>query len=371
MPTVRTRSTDLALISASLRGGGAERVMAILANECSARGLGVDMVLVQRTGQYLQNLSPSVNVLDLGASRAVGALPALVRYLRRANPKAILATQTHVNLVCLLAHTIARARGKLVLREANTLSRASKGSRRLKDRVLPSLAGLLYRRADHIVAVSHGVAEDLRLYSQLDLDKISVIYNPLLTPDIPELAKQEPSHSWLREKSLPVILGIGRLTPQKNFALLIQAFGRLHRRLDARLVILGEGEDRASLEASVEGLGLSESVSMPGFVDNPFAYLSRADAFVLSSSWEGLPGVLIQALAVGIPVVSTDCPSGPKEILDGGAIGRLVPMGDAEALSMGMLDAIQGRLSPPPDRWMEQFKPEHVVDCYLAVLGLH
>ncbi len=184
------------------------------------------------------------------------------------------------------------------------------------------------------------MADDLDALFHLPEGKIQVLHNPVVDPGLPERAAAAVDHPWFQAGQPPVFLGIGRLHPQKDFESLIRAFASVRAARPARLMILGEGEERARLEALVASLGLTDDVLLPGFLDNPYRFLSRAGAFVLSSRWEGLPTVLIEALACGAPVVSVDCPSGPDEILQGGRIGRLVPPGSTDAIAAAMLASL-------------------------------
>ncbi|NLO89188.1 MAG: glycosyltransferase, partial [Clostridia bacterium] len=187
-----------------------------------------------------------------------------------------------------------------------------------------------------VVAVSQGVADDLVKTTGLMRELIKVIYNPIVTPELLEKAKESIGHPWFKPGQPPVILSAGRLTAAKDFPTLIHAFARVRAERLARLMILGEGEERPNLESLVRELGLESDVSMPEFVENPYAYMARAAVFVLSSAWEGFGNVLVEAMAVGTPVVSTDCPSGPAEILEGGKWGKLVPVGDVEKLAKAL-----------------------------------
>jgi glycosyltransferase involved in cell wall biosynthesis len=212
-------------------------------------------------------------------------------------------------------------------------------------RFVASLIGKVYPLAERIVTVSRGVADDLATCTGLPRVTIGTIYNPILTTEIAEKAQAPISHTWLPPTAIPVILGVGRLVPQKDFPTLLKAFAHVHRKQPARLLILGEGRERAKLEALASELGIAEKVSLPGFEPNPYAFMSQASVFVLSSAWEGLPNALIEALACGCPVVSTNCPSGPQEILGNGAFGPLVPVGEDRALA----EAILHTLEQPPN----------------------
>jgi glycosyltransferase involved in cell wall biosynthesis len=227
----------------------------------------------------------------------------------------------------------------------------------------------VYPWADAVIAVSDGVADHIARLTGMPRERITTIYNPVVTTELLEKARKPVDHPWLAPGQPPVVLGVGKLKIQKSFRTLIRAFARVRAARPARLVILGEGARRRALEALVDELGLREDVALPGYVANPWAWMARAAVFALSSRWEGLPGALIEAMACGCPVVSTDCPSGPAEILQGGAYGPLVPVGDAGALA----DAILALLEAPPDRARlraraAMFCVDPAVDRYLAVL---
>jgi len=227
----------------------------------------------------------------------------------------------------------------------------------------------VYPWADAIVAVSNGVADDLSLTAGIPRERITTIYNPVVMPELHEKARAALNHPWFAPGTPPVLLGAGRLVAQKDFTTLIKAFARVRAVRPARLMILGEGEQRGSLEGLARELGVSADVTLPGFVLNPFPYMARASVFVLSSAWEGLPGVLIQALACGCPVVSTDCPSGPVEILENGKYGPLVPVGDDEVLAQAILSVLN--TLPDRDRLRAQaamFSMARAADQYLKVL---
>lgn len=236
-------------------------------------------------------------------------------------------------------------------------------------RLLRCTLGFVYPWADHVIAVSKGVAHEVQRLTGLPDDRVTTIYNPVVGPYIRRLAAQPVDHPWVADTQVPLILAVGRLTPQKDYPTLIHAFARVRYVRAAHLVILGEGRQRHKLEKRVHQLGLDADVALLGHVDNPFAWMSRAAVLVLSSAWEGLPGVLIEALACGCPVVSTDCPSGPREILEHGAFGPLVPVHDDRMLAAAILTV----LAAPPDRdkflrRAEDFRIDAGVDAYLGVL---
>ena len=289
-------------------------------------------MLAQRSGEYVGQVPEYANVVDLGAKRTLTCLPALIRYIRKERPAGIIAFQDHANVVAICASAIAGLKTPIILTVHNTWSKTLHTGT-WKTHALAKLAGFAYRKTGRLVAVSEGVADDLARQLHLDRDLVGVIYNPVVSPQLFEKAAQPVEDEWFTRYQGSWVIGIGRLTKQKDFANLIDAFSRARNEIDCKLLILGEGPDRPLLEQLIRRLGLEGDCLMPGFVDNPYKYLSRAKLFVLSSAWEGLPTVLIEALALGIPAISTDCESGPREILQGGRFGSLVPPSDPAALS--------------------------------------
>jgi glycosyltransferase involved in cell wall biosynthesis len=281
----------------------------------------------------------------------------------------MISSMTHTNVAAILANATARPQTRLVVVEHNQHSLNRRQKRGLVA-LSYNMVRWLYPRADLIAAVSEGVREDLARAAGLSLGGIDILHNPVVTDDLERRAAEAVDHPWFREGEPPVVLAVGRFTRQKNFPLLLEAFAEVRRKRVARLVILGEGDLRGELEAKVRDLGISAEVDLPGFDSNPFRFMRRAGVFVLSSDWEGLPTALIEAMACGTPVVATDCPSGPREILLGGRLGRIVPVGDAHALA----GAIAATLTAPADRATliaraREFSVAKAVDGYLAAAG--
>lgn len=366
-----TRS--VALFLPSLNGGGAERVAVTLANGFAARGFAVDLVLASAGGPYLADVSPRVRVVNLQARRVIRALWPLVRYWRRERPSAMLSFMNHANVVAVMAHRLAGRPGRLVVSERVHIDSEVCRARGGQQRLVYALVPWAYRLADGVAAVSKEAASDLERFASLPAGQVRAIYNPFDLERIQQLAQEPVPHPWLREGERPVIMAAGRLTEQKDFPTLLRAFTVVRRQHPVRLLILGEGELRAELEALARQLGLTDDeVQLPGFVRNPYAYFVRAALFVLSSRWEGLPGVLVEALACGAQVVATDCPSGPREILEDGRWGALVPVGDVQALAQAMLAALQTPTEHLCDvrQRARDFEQARAVDAYLEVLGL-
>jgi len=307
-------------------------------------GTRVDVIPVKMESTHLGALPPSVRIMNLGSSHTLGCLPGLIRYLRSERPDALLAAKDRANSTAVLARRLAGGPTRVVLRMGTTVSGALAGRSRLKERFWYFRMRLLYPSADAVVAVSKGVADDLQGHAKLSHSLLRVIQNPVITPELMTMAEEPVDHPWFREHAVPVVLGVGRLTRQKDFPTLLKAFALVREKRPCHLTILGEGHGRVLLESIAEDLGVKEDVLMPGFVGNPYAYMSRAAVFVLSSLWEGSPNVLTEALALGTPVVSTDCPSGPREILENGRFGPLVQIGDPDALARAILSTMD---SPP------------------------
>ncbi len=343
--TTSNRNSKIALYVPSMRGGGAERVMLNLASGFAQRDFPVDLVLSQAEGPYLSQVHPQVNVVDLKAHRVLASLPGLVRYLRSERPRVVLSTLSHANIVALMAKFLSRTPTRFVVREATVLSEESRQDSALQLLFTRRLFQFFYRYSDKVVAVSNGVFDDMTTFLRLPAEKIQVIYNPVVTPDLADNASQQIDHPWFEQGAPPVILAAGRLSKEKGFAELIRAFARVRRQCTARLVILGEGQEREALEGLARELGAAEDVSLPGFVLNPYPYMARAAVFVLPSFWEGLPNALIQAMSLGTPVVATDCKSGPAEILENGTHGKLVPVGQVDDLADAIIPILEGDFS--------------------------
>lgn len=366
MPKVSSR---VAFFLRFLGGGGAERVILNLCRGFVARGLKVDLVLSAGGGPHLWQVPAEVRIIDLKAPRVSASLFDLVKYLQQEKPLAIVPALHYTGEVAILAKRISRVPTRVIVTEHNTLSREVLKERGSRKFLIPLAVKYLYPWVDNIVAVSRGVAQDLSSIAQLPLNRIQVIYNPVIVPGLLEKAKEPVDHPWFAPGEPPVVLGVGKLEAQKDFPNLIRAFAQVRQTKKARLVILGWGPDRPQLESLVRQLGLEEDVALPGHVDNPYAYMAKAGVFVLSSAWEGLPTVLIEAMAIGTPVVSTDCESGPAEILDNGKYGWLVPVGDRNALSTVILTVLKGSPKPVDAAWLNQFALETTTQQYLDLLG--
>ena len=332
----------LAFFVDSLAGGGAERVMLNLANEYVKHGYDVDLLLARKQGDYLNDVDSDIRVIDLAVTRFWTYFFPLVRYFKSEKPDVMLSATTILNLLAIMTKGLSRSSAHLVVSEhIDIMSFAKKGALQ-RPKLVKRLIALLYPKADQIVAVSNGAAQSLSEFSGVPLAKIKAVYNGVIDQRKLELAKEELSHPWFgaSQADTPVIVAVGRLQAQKDYPMMLRSFALLLEHRQARLVILGEGELRKDLEYLASELNISEYVSLHGFESNPFKFFANANVFALSSQYEGLPTVLIEALACGCPVVSTNCPSGPEEILEKGEFGSLVNVGDERGFADALLSVL-------------------------------
>jgi glycosyltransferase involved in cell wall biosynthesis len=353
-----------------------------LARGFAALGHRVDVLAIRPRGELRDQLEPGIRLVPLESwltrlplvagnkrRRALGAALPLAAWMRRERPDALLATSHSTNVAAAVACRLARVSTRVVLRIDSQLSRSPTLAGTRKQLRRERRARRIFPWADGWIAISEGVADDAARVTGIARQKIVAIHNPVVTPELLRRAAAPVHEPWLEAGGPPVVLGVGRLVPQKDFATLLRAFARVRAQRPVRLLLLGEGPERPALEALAGELGIASDVRFAGRVAEAPAYMARASVVALSSAWEGFGRVLVEALAVGCPVVSTDCPSGPREILEGGAIGPLVPVGDAAALGT----AIASLIERPPDRPLlakraRAFSLEHGVQRYLEVL---
>jgi glycosyltransferase involved in cell wall biosynthesis len=362
----------IAVFVATSGHSGVDRVIGNLVRQFDVWGLPVDLLKIRNHGPDLDADSmPNVRLVNLGTSHVASSLPALVRYLRRERPAAMLADKDRVNRTAILARRLSGERIRLAVRIGTTVSvnLASRGAfERWQQR---TSMRLLYPLADCVIVPSAGAADDLAEYTGIDRRRVRVIRSPIVAPEVRRKAGEPVDHPWLVERELPVILGVGELGHRKDFETLVRAFALARRRRPCRLIILGRGRKRGDLLRLAQELGVEEDLDLPGFHPNPYAFMAGADLFVLSSRWEGMPVVLVEALALHTPVVSTDCRSGPREMLAGGALGALVPVGGVEP----MADAIVDWLGAEPaaadfEEAVADYRIEVSACAYLRALGI-
>jgi glycosyltransferase involved in cell wall biosynthesis len=361
----------LAILVSFSGQGGVERMIANLSQSLAIAPIDLDILLIKAKGPHFAALPDQANIIHLRARHSATSVFEVARYLRREKPDALLAIKHRGIIAALQARALARTSTPISGRLGTTVSAAlaHKSSRR-RARWFNTMRRY-YPKLHRLIAVSQGVADDVISITGMPDRQVTVVRNPTVTPAMLNGASVPVEHPWFAQNAPPVVLGVGRLTEQKDFPTLLRAFAEVAKQRDARLVILGEGQLRETLLEQSRQLGIADKVAFPGFTDNPWAWMHRAAVFVLSSRWEGSPNTLTEALALGTPVVSTDCPSGPRELLSGGSIAPLVPMGDITALS----EAILSTLSNPPEaetliHAVKDYHQDVSAMGYLDALGL-
>jgi glycosyltransferase involved in cell wall biosynthesis len=338
--------TDIAFFLVDLGGGGAEKVMLSLAGGFAERGLNVDLVLVKLAGDYQSLISPKVRIINLAHPRLITSLPLLIDYLKQNRPKVFISALEDANTVAILAKIIARTATRLIVSVHNPLAFVHAKRSALKQKLTPLFIRWLFPFVDAIVGVSKGVCDNIALVSGLPRDKIHVIYNPIFTPELLKKFDAPVDEAWFLNTQISVILAVGRLSTEKDFPTLIRAFALVKQQYPVKLVILGQGGELPALEELVKELELVNDVAFPGFVANPYAYMSKVKMLVMTSIYEGFGNVLVEAIIAGTPVVSTNCESGPAEILEDGKYGDLVAVGDVPALAAAMINTLNNPRNP-------------------------
>lgn len=361
---------SVALYLPNLTGGGTERTLLRLACGFKASGWVPRLVVDQARGELLAAVQADGIPLDsLNASRTLHALPRLVRWLRQHRPSVLLSGITHNNIIAVWARALARVPTRIILAEHTVLSLHARMYDRWQYRILPNLCRLTYPHADAVVAISETVADNLAAYAHLERHFITVIPNPVVMPDFPQRTAMPCPHPWLNTPDVPVIVAAGRLEAVKDFSSLLCAFAILRQQQPVRLLILGEGSQREALLSLRGSLGVTADVEFPGFQADPLPFFARAAVVAISSRYEGFGLTVVEALACGTPVVSTDC-GGPAEILAGGRYGWLVPVGDIAALSAGLAEALA---HPPAPAFLKNRAQDYTLAAmtqrYLALFS--
>ena len=355
----------IAIFIPTLQGGGAELSMIALAKGLGARGYSVDLLVKNKRGELSGSIPANIRLIDFNVPTMRYTLGKLIAYIRNEHPNVIISAMELPNLSLTLVTIASKQKPKTIITIHNTLSLQPPIYNRIMDRVL---FGLMYRFSNKIVCVSDTCAKDTIKYLHLPKTKVFVINNPILNEDIYIKSKESVSYSWFNESDRKRILSIGRLVPQKDHKTLIKAFKFVREVYEAQLIILGEGYLRPDLIQLSESLGLEQDVFLPGFVQNPYSLISQSDVFVLSSIYEGFGNALVEAMALNCPVVSTDCLSGPREILAHGKYGHLVSVGDAQAMADAILEVIAGDKRLAPSDWLDQYHVDHSVDQYVRLI---
>lgn len=355
----------LAILLPDLSGGGAERVAVVLANAFAAQGIRTSLVVLRDTGPLRTAVDASVGVVELGSASTRASVRPLRRWLRKARPDALLVTPSHLGWAACVAAAGLRPAIRVFVREASTLS-VDLAMLPWRSRVARLFAErLLAARASRIALCGY-CADDLARTLGLRRNAISVVPNPVVSDALRSAVQSAPRAL----QAPPVILAAGRLVHQKGFDVLVRAFAILRRAQPARLVIAGDGPELESLRRLAQAEGCADDVEFAGYVADLREPMLRASAFVLPSRWEGLPGVLIESLALGTPVVATDCPGGSREILEDGRWGALVRVDDAEALAAAIGRTLDSPHPAPDQAWLRRYSVDAAVSGYLASMGL-
>ncbi|MCG7955825.1 MAG: glycosyltransferase [Candidatus Thiodiazotropha endolucinida] len=373
MPDSTNSVPHVCLFILKFGDGGVERMMVNIARGLSLIGVKVDFIIKNSNAPYLHLLPESVRVIKFPVAKQSDSLPRLLDYLQQNDPDILLTAKTRDDEIAMQARRRHNGKTRFYLRPGTALvsrmeARGMGWLRRwLKTRNLVKL----FNQTDGVVAVSQGVANEVMALSGIPADRINVIKNPTITPELYELSQAELPDPWLAQDQPPVILGIGGLRRQKDFPTLLRAFAQVRRQQPCRLMILGQGNKEAQLKQLAGELAIEQDFRLVGFVDNPYVYLKHAGLFVLSSLWEGSPNVLTEALALGTPSVSTDCPSGPFEITRAGEVAPLVEVGDVDGLAKAMLQTLNEPLDPKKlQAAVSEYTLERSARSYLAAFGL-
>jgi glycosyltransferase involved in cell wall biosynthesis len=331
----------VAFLSAALIGGGAERCIINLVTEFSKKNLIIDLLVIDGTGLNSLELPTNINLIIFNSNRVLTCIPELLSYLKFYRPDVLFSAMDYVNLISIFVKFISFVPTKFVVSIHAQLHFFYGEKRSLKSILNKVLLKLAYSYADEIITVSSGLKKELNDILKIK-NNVTVIYNPVINQNLFDLSNEFDDHPWISSDSHTLIVSIGRLSPEKDFPTLIYAFNNIKNHKNIKLLILGEGSERKNLENLIISLDLQSQIQMLGFLKNPYPILKRASCFVLASKSEGFGNVLVESLALGCPVVSTDCPYGPNEILDGGSLGCLVPIGDHITMSNSIIKIIKG-----------------------------
>lgn len=349
----------------SLNGGGAERVTVNLINNLVELNVDVHLVLIKKQGVFLQDVSEKVKIIDLSSKRAAFSIFPLVNYLNNENPDYLISSLNYLNVIALLAKKFSKVKTKFYITEHSTISQRLKNLKGT-GKLVPMLMRNLYNGADRIICVSKGIQDDLISALKLNNPNICVIYNPIDFKKIEKLKTERIEHPFFCDE-IPVIIGVGRLIPEKNFELLINAFLEVRKYRICKLIILGSGPLEKKLKDIIQNSDHSNDIALVGFQKNPYAWMNQSEIFVLSSLTEGLPTVLIEAMSVGCKVISTDCPSGPKEIILSSQTGVLVPNNNLKILVNEILNALDSKeIETKPN--LKIFEKNIILSKYLEII---
>lgn len=369
-PAQEVHDNRLAILITDQGDGGVERMLVHTANALAARGVTVHLLVADRDHPFLDRCDEVVALSELETGSPVAAVR---RFLEQERPAVLISAKLRDDQLAVDARDAAGVDTRVLFRVGNPLVHRLRQRTKNPIRVWYTCMQMarLYRRADGFIAVSSGIADDLVRGLGVPRERIWTLPNPTVVDSLYDESKEPVPHRWLRDDAVPVVLAIGGLRRQKNFGVLLRAFAEVRARRHVRLVILGEGRQRERLLALARRLGVAGDVDLPGWQPNPYAFMAHASVFVMSSRWEGSPNALVEAAALGVPLIASDCFSGPREILQGGRLGHLVPVNDVSALAAAIHQALESPLSSECTRLAaEPYKAESSAGAYLKALGL-
>jgi glycosyltransferase involved in cell wall biosynthesis len=363
--------SDCAVVSFFLQdldGGGAERAVIRLAGEVALKGYAVDLVVGYADTDYRPEINAQVNLIDFGSRSPTVVFPKLVAYLRDRPPLVIMSALDPANIMLLLASRLAQFSGRKVVSQRAVLDASLRDLGRVRRWLTRFLMAVFFPRADALISNSHAAAYELNRRLGIPSEKIYTIHNAIDTPLIRRLAKEPLDSLIWPDERVPLVVSVGSLTKRKDVATLIRAFKHAVSQRAARLVIIGEGPERSSLEFLIQELELEKDVYLAGFNANPYKWIAAASVFVSASTEEGFPNVIAESLALGCPIVATDCPGDTAELLGHGKWGRLVSVGDVKSMAEAILEAIDDPNPSNGQARASDFTPARNASAYLDVL---
>ena len=366
------KKKKIAIFLPSLADGGAEKVMVSLANNFVSKFYNVDLLLVSQEGVYFNMLSDEVRLININKSRAIYAVPRILKYLRNERPDVLLSALTHTNVIALICKVLCLRKIRVIVSERSIISNGTMLSGNRLYLINKYILKLLYPLADSIIAISKGCAKDLVKTLKISDKKIVVINNPLIRDSNINIndSNEDKINLSLQHDNKHLIIAVGRLKKVKNFPLLIKAFDIVRKTVPSSLIILGEGPERNNLEKLIRELHLEKSIYIPGFVNNPIDYMKKSEVFVSSSSWEGFGNVIVEAMSVGLKIVSVDCPGGPREILEDGKWGKLVPLNNVSLLADAIKKIINEDINYDVKKRASHFNINDIADKYLQTFNI-
>jgi len=370
------RKPKIFFVIPTLRAGGAEKVLVNLLKYLAFKKVEFCIFLIVfnlRDQVYLDLIPSDINVINLKSSSFLKNILSMFKLIKDYKPDVIFSWLEASNLPILIANSFAREKNKIIISVHGILSNALKFQSKVVAFAKKILIKHLYKKADKIIAVSEYIKYDLENYFYIDGNKIEIVYNPVVSDELYEKAKQSPKHIWLEQKKAPVLLSVGRLAYPKDYATLIKAFAIVRKKMKVKLIIIGDGPLKSFLKKLILETGLSNDVDVLGYKSNPYSYMARADLLILSSISEGLPTVLIEALSLGTPVISTDCGSGPSEIIENTENCSIVPIKDVSSLSREILKILKngGRVKYENNKFLVSSAGETYIKIIKTLLDIN